>query len=130
MMLTDAELVAGFEASTLTEFSHREHVRVAFAMLRDADIAEAAVRFRRGLRAFVQKLGAEAKLHETLTWAYLFIVAERMHGSPAADSEAFLAANPDLLDHRNGALARYYDVASITRDPLARHVFVLPQVPR
>src|SRR5258706_7059551 len=127
--MTDAELVAGFEAATLTDFSHRDHVRVQYAMLRDADIADAALRVRHGLRAFTRRLGAEAKLHETLTWAYLFIVAERMSGLAATDSEAFLAANPDLLDHRTGALARYYDVASITRDPLARHVFVLP-VPR
>jgi hypothetical protein len=59
--------------------------------------------------------------------AYLAIVAERMHGGTYPDAAAFLAAHPDLLDHRSGALAGYYDVAAITASPLARAVFVLPK---
>ena len=126
--LEDGELVARFEACTLpaASYHHREHLRIAFAMLRGADFGVAALRFRDALRRYVAAVGAAAKYHETLTWAYLALVHERMAEAPAVDSRAFLARHPELLDHEGGALARHYDVAAITRSPIARRVFVLP----
>jgi len=127
--LDDDELVARFEGRTLApdDYRHREHLRIAFAMLRGADLGEAAVRFRRAMRGYVAAVGATAKYHETLTWAYLVLVHERMQGAADADSRGFLARHPDLLDHRAGALARHYDVAAITASPVARRIFVLPE---
>ena len=127
--LNDSDLVSQFEALAIApgHFGHHEHVRLAYAMLADlGDFGEAAVRYRRALRAFAGHVGAAGKYHETLTWAYLALVHERMASHPYASSHAFVVANPDLLDHKNGALARYYDVAAITASPLARRVFVLP----
>jgi hypothetical protein len=128
--LDDGELVARFEALAIApaEFGHREHVRLAYAMLRDGDFGDAAVRFRRALRRFAGAAGAPDKFHETLTWAYLAIIARRMlEGPAAATSHAFVARHPDLVDHRGGAVARHYDIAAITASPLARAVFVLPE---
>jgi hypothetical protein len=127
--LGDEELVARFEAGTLApaDYHHREHLRIAFAMLRDADFGEAAVRFRSALRRYAAAIGATAKLHETLTWAYLALVHARMQDAADESSLAFLARHPDLLDHRAGALARHYDVPAITASPLARRSFVLPE---
>ena len=127
--LDDAELVARFEALAIAPaaFRHREHVRLACAMLRGADFGEAAVRFRRALKRFAEAAGAAGKYHETLTWAYLALVAQRMAEDPAvATSHELLARHPELADHRRGAMARYYDVAALTASPLARAVFVLP----
>lgn len=122
--MTDAELLAAFETGTLAEFRHRDHVRVGFAILaRDGDLAAAALVFRAGLRRLA---GDSGKYHETITWAYLVLIAERMHGQRYACSDDLLAAHPDLLDHRGGALAQHYDVAAITASPLARTIFVLP----
>jgi hypothetical protein len=127
--LDDSALVARFEALAIApaDFRHREHVRLAFAMLRDADFAEAGLRFKRALLAFASAIGAAGKYHETLTWAYLAVVCERMHEAAYATSLDFVERNPDLLDHRAGAIARYYDVAAITACPIARRVFVLPR---
>ena len=138
--LDDRGLVAAFEALAIAPaaFRHREHVRLAYAMLAGADFGEASVRYRRALQRFAHAAGAATRYHETLTWAYLAIVHRRMHEAmpdPAGDSRgdapggslAFLARHPDLLDHRGGALARYYDVAAITACPVARRVFVLPE---
>jgi hypothetical protein len=124
--LTDAELVTRFEALAIapSDFRHREHVRLAFAMLAEADFGEAGVRFRRALRAFAVHVGAPGKYHETLTWAYLALVAERMAG--CATSFELLERAPELLDHQRGALAQIYDVAAITACPRARRVLVLP----
>lgn len=125
----DADLVAAFEALAIppADFTHREHVRVAFAMLNGADFGEAAVRYRSALRRFATAAGAAGKYHETLTWAYLAVVHERMHEYPCATSFELLARFPELLDHRT-ALASHYDVAAITASPIARCVFVLPRV--
>jgi hypothetical protein len=127
--LADGELVARFEALAVAprDFRHREHVRLAFAMLAGRDLAEGALRFTRALRRFVAAAGAGAKYHETLTWAYLGMIGERAAAAPCASSLEFVERNPDLLDHRGGALARYYDVDAITACPIARRVFVLPR---
>src|SRR5262245_25879050 len=128
--LDDDTLVERFEALAIApaDFGHPEHVRLAFALLsREPDFGAAALRFRTALRRFADAVGATAKYHETLTWAYLALVAERMAADPDGDSRAWIARHPDLLDHRGGALARYYDVAAITASPVARAVFVLPR---
>jgi hypothetical protein len=130
--LDDATLLLRFESLELApgDFHHREHIRVAFAMLRGADFGEAALRFRAGLKRFAAAAGAPAKYHETLTWAYLALVARCMAERDYPSSLALLDARPDLLDHLNGLIARYYDVAAITASPLARRVFVLPEPSR
>ena len=127
--LDDLALLAAFEALAIApaDFGHRDHLRVAFAMLaREGDLAAAAHAFRTALRRFVAAIGATARYHETLTWAYLALIAERMARRAFASSHELLEANPDLLDHAHGALARSYDVEAITRSELARRVFVLP----
>lgn len=128
--MDDNELLEAFTNLTLppADYHHREHVRVAFTLLRrEGDFAAAAVTFRSLLQRFAAAAGVKGKYHETLTWAYLALIAERMHGHEYRTSAELLADHPDLLDHKGGAIARYYDVAAITQSPLARSVFVLPE---
>lgn len=123
----DDQLLAAFQDTSLPDekFHHREHLRVAFLCLRrERDLARAALRFRRALKRYARAHGKPNLFHETITWAYLALINERMRGE--ATSEEFLAANPDLLSHREGLLSRYYDVAAITQSNLAREVFQLP----
>jgi hypothetical protein len=130
--LPDDELYAAFESGRLPKerFHHREHIRVAFLYLsRYPDLAEAALRFRSALRRFAEAHGVVRLLHETVTWAYLVLIQEKMHGHRFETSEEFLASCPELLDHRGGLLARYYDVGMITASQSARHLFVLPGGP-
>ncbi|MCE9573932.1 MAG: hypothetical protein K8W52_12355 [Deltaproteobacteria bacterium] len=125
--LDDELLVARFEALAIppSDFRHREHVRLAFAMLAGADFGEAAVRYRHALRRFAASVGAAGKYHETLTWAYLAVIHARMDALGCATSFELCARAPELLDPR-GALARHYDLDAIARNPVARRVFVLP----
>lgn len=132
--LDDDSLHAAFVAGTLTpaQFHHREHVRVGFVCLaRAGDLATAAIEFRAALRRLAIAIGAPHLYHETLTWAYLIEIHTRMAAAspPYGSSLDFIAAHPDLLDHKRGAIARYYDVAAITASPLARRCFVLPGAP-
>ena len=129
MQLDDEALYEAFTNATLAaeQFRHRAHVRVAFLCLRRTnDLAAAASEFRQSLRRLTVALGAEGLYHETLTWAYLILIQERMAAADFATSLDLLAAHPDLLDHKAGALAQHYDVAAITASPLARRCFVLP----
>src|SRR3954468_7606551 len=123
--LDDATFLGRFERLEITpgEFTHREHLRLAFVMLRDADFGDGAVRFRAAFRRFTSNFGATAKYHETLTWAYLALVAQALHERAYASSFELLADRPDLLDHRGGTLSRHYDVAAITASPIARRIF-------
>ncbi len=128
--LDDAALVAAFDALAIRpeDFHHREHVRLAFALLvREGDLAAAAGAFRRMLKRFADAIGAHGKFHETITWAYLAIIAERMQQRAYTTSRELLDGNPDLLDHRGGALARHYDVGELLASPVARAAFVLPR---
>lgn len=128
--LDDAALLAAFEALAVRaeDFRHREHVRLAFALLaREGDLAAAALACRALLRRFAGAVGATGKYHETITWAYLAIIAERMQVRTYRSSLELLADHPDLLDHRGGALARHYDVAELLASPKARAAFVLPR---
>jgi hypothetical protein len=127
--IDDEALVEAFEALEIApmDFRHREHVRLAFAMLRGAEFCAAAARFKRALVAFAASVGAAGKYHETLTLAYVALVGERMQAEAYSSSLEFVERNPDLLDHRAGAISQYYDVAAITACPIARRVFVLPR---
>jgi hypothetical protein len=127
--VNDAALIARFEDCTLpgAEFGHREHVRVAWIYLREASFEAAAFRFCAKLREFAASLGKADRYHETITWAYLAIVNERMQvegGHP--DFESFARANPDLFDDRMGAIAAFYDRETLKSD-LARRAFLLPR---
>jgi hypothetical protein len=130
MVLMDAnpDLIPAFEDCTLPpeRFGHREHLFVAWSYLRTLPFAEAAARFAANVRHFADAHGAGAKYHETVTWAYMAILHERMHGSLDLGFDELLTKNPDLLDHEHGALSAHYDRGLLDSE-LARAVFVLPR---
>src|SRR5437868_319568 len=120
--LTDAALVAALEGARpgSFQFRHREHIRAAFVYLvRHPDFAEAAHRFRGALRRFAAAHGAPDRYHETVTWAYLALINERMRGAFPGGSEEFLRQHPELLDGR-ALLSRHYDVDALLRSTAAR----------
>jgi hypothetical protein len=126
--MTDAELIEQFEDATLPldAFHHAEHVRVAFLYLRDYATTDAIARFAAALKRFAAKHGKEGLYHETITWAYLLIVRERMVRSGRDETWAeFAAANPDLLRYKDGFLKKYYRDETLASE-LARGTFVFP----
>jgi hypothetical protein len=129
--LDDDALLTAFEAGTLppAAFGHHEHLRAGHTLLRRCgDLAAAALRFRTALRAFTARHGAGHRYHETITWAYLVLLQAAVRRRPGATFAELVAAEPDLLDHRTGALTRHYDLAALVACPIAREVFVLPEV--
>ena len=104
-------------------FPHREHVRMAFEMLRRHDFAEALLLFSRALRAMADKAGKPQAFHQTITVAFLALIAERLASGEWDDFAAFAHANPDLLE--KSALRRWYRADRLA-SPAARRTFVLP----
>lgn len=105
-------------------FPHREHVRMAFEMLRRHDFAEVAWLYSRAIRLMTAKIGKPQAFHQTTTIAFLSLVAERMERSRADDFAAFVRAHPELLDKTT--LARWYRPEQLASD-IARRIFVLPE---
>ena len=120
------ELLAGLEACTLQEFHHADHVRAAWEYLRRYPALEAMAKFSQALRGYAASKGKPERYHETLTWAYLLLIRERMaRGAPQASWEEFAAANRDLLAPKNAALLKYYRPETL-KSELARRVFLMP----
>ena len=105
-------------------FPHREHVRMAFEMLRRHDFAETVLHFSRALRSMAQQAGKPQAFHQTLTIAFLSLIAERLEDGSWEDFGAFARDNPDLLD--KGALTRWYRPERLASER-ARRTFVLPE---
>lgn len=125
--MRDRDFVDAFESCTLPaeQFPHRAHVRLAWLYLREGSLLDALMRFVEGLKRYAASLGASTKYHETITWAYLFLIHERMARESFATFDEFAAANEDLF---NGILQKYYRKETLASE-LARHTFVMPDQP-
>lgn len=125
--MTDREFVASFEACTFPpgDFHHREHVRLAWVYLREKPLVDALTAFANSLRRFATNAGAAAKYHETVTFAFLFLIHERMQRAEFQTFDGFAAANPDLFAWKPSILDRYYSAATLGSE-LARRTFVMP----
>src|SRR5690606_37179019 len=124
------ELIHCFEAAQPPPggFSHREHVRVAWWYLCRYSTPDARQRFRTGLRRFAEAQGAAAKYHETITTAYILLIAERLaEVGRTASWDAFAAESADLLARRPSVLDRYYRPETLESEA-ARLGFVPPDL--
>lgn len=122
--MDDREFVCAFEDCTLPPalFPHRAHVRLAWIYLREEPLLAALSRFVTSLKRYATSLGASTKYHETITFAFLFLIHERMQSAPFATFDGFADANPDLFE---AILERYYTTETLHSE-LARATFVLP----
>jgi hypothetical protein len=126
--MTGEELIEQFEcgATPADSFHHVDHVRLAFEYLRRCPALEALGRFSDALRRFAAAQGKAQRYHETITWAYLFLIRERMARAGCAQTwEEFAERNADLLLWKDGVLRTLYRQETLD-SVLARHTFVLP----
>ncbi|MBS1788151.1 MAG: hypothetical protein JST85_10535 [Acidobacteria bacterium] len=126
--MTNEELIERFENLTLQPelFHHREHVRLAWVYLDKYPTLTALSRFCEGLKRFAASVGKPDRYHETITWAYLLLIRERMANPKEAKSwETFAEANGDLLTWDPNILKKYYREETLQSD-LAKRVFLFP----
>ena len=125
----DRTFRSDFENGRVTpaQFDHRAHVRLAYVYLTEGGVDAAADAIRNALLVFLERHGIDAaKYHETLTRSWILAVRHFMERTPAASSaDAFIAANPVLLDSK--IMLTHYS-ASLLFSSEARSQFVEPDL--
>ena len=126
--MSRAEAIARFEAGEVAAeaFDHRAHVHLAWCYLRQYPLLEAVARFCAALRGFTVRVGAEAMYHETVTVAFLLLIADGMRADESWT--AFAARRADLIDRGMDALRVHYSPQTLA-DDRARQRFVMPDRP-
>jgi hypothetical protein len=125
--MNNEEIIQCFESDAIPgeSFHHADHVRLAFAYLREYPVLQALEKFSGALKRFAVARGKTQLYNETITCAYFFLIRERMARCRGATWDDFVQQNPDLLVWKDGILGRYYKEATLKSD-LARAVFLFP----
>ena len=124
-----SELFDSFVDTSLPadQFHHQQHVQVAWLFVRKYGMPGALAEFTSAIKRFADAKGATGLYHETITWAFLLLIAERQARNPAASWPEFEAAHPDLLVWKPSILGRYYSKELLASD-LARRTFLMPDL--
>lgn len=119
------DFIQRFEAGEIPAggFDHRAHVRLAWGYLARYSLLAAIARFVAALRGFVTRVGAENKYHETVTIAFLLMIAERR--KPGESWAAFAQRNPDLFERGLALLEKHYSSDTLSAADARQH-FVMP----
>jgi hypothetical protein len=126
--MNDSEWMEAFESCTLPNdtFHHAEHVKMAFLYMQKYKPLEALGRFSSALTRVATAHGKPNLYNETITWAFLLLIRERIArtNSPQTWAE-FSATNTDLLRWDGNILKKYYRPETLTSE-LAKSVFLFP----
>ena len=126
--MSDDEFLASFEEASLANesFHHADHVRMAFLYLCRYPALQALQRFSTSLLRFATAKGKPELYHETITWAFVLLIRERMARSGTKQTwSQFAAGNTDLLSWKQNVLAKYYQPETLSSE-LARSTFLFP----
>ena len=123
----DERFLAALEGGTLAPaaFGHAGHLRAGFLYLRRHDFPAACVAMKRAVQGFAARQGRTGLYHETLTIAYLALIAERLAEEPASlGFDAFLERYPELASREY--FERYYPRGTLDA-PETKATFILPR---
>jgi hypothetical protein len=101
--MNDEEFLSAFEACTLEEFHHRDHIKVTYLYLRRHPLDEAITKVRTGLQALAVAWSApiddlEKGYHETMTQAWVRVVHLTLSDcGVAANADGFCDQQPKLM---------------------------------
>ena len=120
------QLLSSLQAGQLPAvFHHRQHVLLAWHLVRTRSLPQALSSYEMALRVATVAVGAPNKLHITRTYAWITLVHERAaNASPGESFAQFTSRNPELLD-KTYLEQRYYDPELLATER-ARVSFVLP----
>jgi hypothetical protein len=109
------------------EFHHEQHVQVAWMFVQKYGMPTALSEFTAAIKRFAEAKGATGLYHETITWAFLLLIADRQARKPVESWDAFACANADLLQWKPSILNRYYSKELLASD-LAKRTFLMPDL--
>ena len=104
-------------------FGHREHVEIAYRMLKTSDFVTACTRYAQTIKAMAEQHGAPEKYNATLTFAAMSLIAERMKTAPCATVEEFVKRDGSLFS--GGFLKAQFPDPRLD-SALAREIALLP----
>ena len=99
--MTDDDFVTAFLSGSLppTQFHHRDHLRLTWALVRLTGVEAAMKRITSGIRYFATQHGQAEKYHETMTRFWVLLVGHIVAARPDITTfDEFLAAFPMLLE--------------------------------
>ncbi len=105
-------------------FDHEGHIYLAWLYLNEYTLADAIDRFTAALKRLTIRLGVPDKYHETISWLFMLLIAER-RAATAQDWFSFRRDNDDLFVLGIDIVQRYYSKELLWSDQ-ARQSFVLP----
>ena len=111
----------------VSDFDHRNHIRLAYIYLVENDSAESALLIRESLNRVLHHNGVDpAKYHETMTQAWILAVLHFMQNTEQSDSAAsFILQNPKLLDTK--IMLTHYSTKVLFSEQ-ARRTFLQPDL--
>jgi hypothetical protein len=120
--MTDLDFLRAFERCEIPpeSFHHRDHIRLAWTYLKLHDPIEATPRMAAAIRNFAAHLGKSDKYHETVTVAWMHLVAQASHCASFAD---VASQYPRFFD--KSYLSEFYSPETLQSDA-ARNSFVEP----
>jgi len=107
------------------QFHHHQHVHVAWMFVTTHGMPAALAEFSTAIKRFADAKGATGLYHETITWAFLLLIADRQARWPAGTWDAFARENPDLLTWKPSILERYYS-KELLGSEIAKRSFLMP----
>jgi hypothetical protein len=106
------------------DFHHADHLRVGFELLCHHNFPDALAAYSAALKGIATRAGNPGAYHETITVAFLSLIAERHAAVHYANFEAFARDNTELMD--KSILERWYAPQRLFSD-IARRTFVMPE---
>jgi len=122
MLASDLEFAQAFERFEIPNegFHHRDHIRLAWIYLKLYGPIEGAARISAAIRKFAAHHGKSEKYHETVTAAWMCLVAQACHCSSFTEVTTEF---PQFLD--KSFLAEFYSTELLQTES-ARQTFVDP----
>ncbi len=125
--MIETEFFQQFENGTLNAdvFDHSAHVKMAWIYLNKYELPEALRNFSDALKRFANVNNAAGLYHETITFAFLALINEKMKKVELENWEEFVENNQDLFDWKDSILKKYYREETL-KSVFAKKHFVFP----
>ena len=124
----DDDLIRQFEDCSLPldRFRHSVHIQIVFLYLCRCPVLDVLGRFPEALKRYAAAHGKTGLYHETITWAYILLIQERMARAGQGQTWGeFRLSNPDLLNWNDSILKQYYSENTLWSET-ARKIFLFP----
>ncbi len=127
--VSDDEFLKQFESCTLTDWSHKTHLRMAWLYLTRDGRRVGVNKIFDGIKNFIKnsQVSRKTTFHFTMTYFWIQMIDLAIAQSPKdINFEEFLRLNPHLLN--GGLFLEYYKKETMLNNPTARQEMVLPDI--